>query len=255
MPAPAPVAEPAPAPTPEPDIEIVEADAPIDSSPAPAAAPLAAPAPAAPIAAPAPAVAPPAAGADVETLLAALAACPVDDQASRAPVIAALRRHRADGRVRSLIAGWRKQVPGEGPDGRRAIADLGAVRDKHAVPVLAQRLGSADADLATAAHASLVTITAHDYGRSAGRWARFWREHRDQHRAEWLIEALAAKAPELRLLAARELEELGGGYFGYHYDLGKREREEARRRWADWWERTGRALYAAEDAGEADERS
>ena len=28
--------------------------------------------------------------------------------------------------------------------------------------------------------------------------------------------------------------------FGYHFDLPKREREEARQRWVDWWQRTGR---------------
>jgi hypothetical protein len=52
---------------------------------------------------------------------------------------------------------------------------------------------------------------------------------------EWLLEALAHRNPELRLLASTELYEISGEYFGYHYDLPERDREEARQRWIAWW--------------------
>jgi hypothetical protein len=42
--------------------------------------------------------------------------------------------------------------------------------------------------------------------------------------------------PELRLLASNELYEISGEYFGYHYDLPERDREEARQRWIAWWQ-------------------
>jgi hypothetical protein len=37
------------------------------------------------------------------------------------------------------------------------------------------------------------------------------------------------------MTAAAELRKKTGQYFGYHYDLPKREREEARERWLTWW--------------------
>jgi hypothetical protein len=38
-----------------------------------------------------------------------------------------------------------------------------------------------------------------------------------------------------------ELRKLTGEYFGYHYDLPRREREQARERWQKWWYESGRA--------------
>ena len=55
-----------------------------------------------------------------------------------------------------------------------------------------------------------------------------------------LLEALSAGDPERRLRAAQELERISGVYVGYHFDLGRREREAARRRWERWWHEVGR---------------
>ena len=59
-----------------------------------------------------------------------------------------------------------------------------------------------------------------------------------------MLEGLAHKAPEVRLSASEELKRLTSEYFGYHFDLPKREREEARRKWIAWWEQVGRKRFA-----------
>ena len=75
------------------------------------------------------------------------------------------------------------------------------------------------------------------------RWILWWRTWGKKHRVEWLLEALSAQDPERRLHAAQELETVSGHYVGYHFDLGKRERQAARHRWQRWWEQTGRARF------------
>jgi hypothetical protein len=247
-----PVVRPLP-PPPEPDIEIVEelpasglepappemAPKPADHETAPRADDHRAPQPIHEAAA--------VTGGDEAALLAALDECADYDGERRQQLLVALRPHRASAGLRARLAIWRRTARGAGAHAHAAIAALAEVRDKGAVPLLIERLDDDDQALATAAHAALVALSAHDFGRASAPWERFWRERGQQHRVEWLLEALQAREPELRLLAARDLEELGG-YVGYHYDLGKRDREEARRRWADWWQRKGRARYAAEEA-------
>jgi hypothetical protein len=36
-----------------------------------------------------------------------------------------------------------------------------------------------------------------------------------------------------------------GAYFGYHFDLPERDREEARRRWSHWWQTSGKPAAGA----------
>ena len=47
----------------------------------------------------------------------------------------------------------------------------------------------------------------------------------------------------MRLSASEELKRVTGEYFGYHYDLPRREREDARQRWLAWWQETGRRKF------------
>ena len=51
----------------------------------------------------------------------------------------------------------------------------------------------------------------------------------------------AHKEPQIRASSEDELRKLTGEYFGYHYDLPRREREQARARWQTWWYESGRA--------------
>jgi hypothetical protein len=190
---------------------------------------------------PDPPAAPTEAADDVEAVLTAWKTGEHDDERQRRTLLGRLRRHRADPRVKALVGRWRDQVAVAGEQTPAAITALGEIRDKQAIPLLLEALKLPDRPVAEAAHAALVTITKQDFGLARRRWETWWRQARHKHRVEWLIEALGSKSPELRLAAAAELEELGGQYMGYHFDLGKRDRDEAQRRWTHWWQSTGRA--------------
>ena len=124
-----------------------------------------------------------------------------------------------------------------------ALQALAHLRDRNAVPAVIELLEATDAAVVAAAQTTLVTLTCEDLGRKAKRWTEWWAAMGGRSRIEWLLEGLAHKSPELRLLASSELYEVCGEYFGYHYDLPERDREEARRRWLDWWQNTGRPRF------------
>lgn len=126
----------------------------------------------------------------------------------------------------------------------RAIAALRHLREPRAVPALAARLKDRKREIAVAAHKALVALTKQDFGTGRRSWNGWWEKARDRHRIEWLLDALAHKRADLRLQAEEELRELTGVYFGYHFDLPERDREEARRRWLDWWRTIGRTRFA-----------
>ena len=174
----------------------------------------------------------------LEELLPLLEAAP-PGSAERLSVLRRLRPFADDRLLDARLVLWRARVAEGDEEAARA---LGAIADRQSVPALLELLPSETATVRDAALAALRAITLHDFGTSRWRWARWWREFSDRHRAEWLLDALDARDPELRLEAARELERLSGRYVGYHFDLSKRDREEARRRWQDWWQTTGRAM-------------
>jgi hypothetical protein len=106
-------------------------------------------------------------------------------------------------------------------------------RDEEEVPALIARLEQGTDVQAT--HAALVALTKQDFGERPKRWAAWWKEHEADDRMEWLFEGLAHKTTEIRAAAEQELRVLTGEYFGYAFDLPKREREAARVRWQAWW--------------------
>jgi hypothetical protein len=110
--------------------------------------------------------------------------------------------------------------------------------DKAEVAKLITRLSGRDGDKA---REQLVRITRQDFGTKAKRWEAWWAKHQDDDRAEWLFEGLAHKEPHIRAASEDELRALTGEYFGYHFDLPRREREQARARWQSWWYESGRA--------------
>jgi hypothetical protein len=112
--------------------------------------------------------------------------------------------------------------------------------EKRDVLRLIARLGAKGGDV-QAAHAALVAFTKQDLGTKPRRWELWWEKHMDDDRLEWLFEGLSHKTPEIRESAEVELRAITGEYFGYHFDLPRREREDARARWQSWWYETGRA--------------
>ncbi len=128
---------------------------------------------------------------------------------------------------------------------RRIVAHaLGELRDAEAVPALITALGAADFALAGAAHRALVVLTRQDFGTDAPRWLAWWDRGRAQHRMEWLIDALLHPEPTIRHDASEELKRASGQFFGYYFNLPRRERERAHQRYADWWKREGASHFA-----------
>jgi hypothetical protein len=112
--------------------------------------------------------------------------------------------------------------------------------DKAAIPDLIERLEMADDPVA--AQEALIAITKQDLGPKPKRWASWWQQHQDDDRVDWLFEGLSHKTTEIRAASEQELRALTGEYFGYHFDLPRRDREAARARWQSWWSETrGRA--------------
>jgi hypothetical protein len=120
-----------------------------------------------------------------------------------------------------------------------AIVDL---RDVDAIADLIGVIERTDrgGDLARKA---LVTLTAQDFGPSEKKWRRWFETARGKHRVEWLIEGLSHKDDPIREGAINDLRRLTGEYFGYHYDLPRRERDAAAERWAAWWRDVGQRRF------------
>ena len=129
--------------------------------------------------------------------------------------------------------------PGRFQAAANALAKLG---DSGAVPLLIDVLAQNDKS-AEPARRALLKLTRQDFGTSVRKWRSWWNKHRQQHRIEWLIDGLGHKDENLRSGAVRELRERTGETFGFYHDLPRREREQARQRWLDWWERDGRARF------------
>jgi hypothetical protein len=108
-------------------------------------------------------------------------------------------------------------------------------------PQIVKLIGALYGKDAEKAREELIAITKQDFGTKARRWEAWWAKHQDDDRVEWLFEGLASKELQIRASSESELRTLTGEYFGYHYDLPRREREQARSRWQAWWYASGRA--------------
>lgn len=165
------------------------------------------------------------------------------DAAVRRAAVEALAQFADSPQRRRLHEQLRGELPG--PDGvrqRYAAEALGAFKDVESVPRLIELVKHSDFAVVGAARKSLVEITKQDFGNSRWRWRSWWERHRDEPRVEWMLDGLAHAEPEVRLSASDELRSLGRESFGYAFDLPKREREDARKRWVEWWREHGTKL-------------
>lgn len=165
------------------------------------------------------------------------------DAGVRRAAVEALTRFGDSSELRALVEQLRGELPG--PDGvrqRYAAEALGVLKDVAAVPRLIELVKHADGAVVSAARKALVEITKQDFGTSRWRWRSWWDRHRGEPRVEWMLEGLAHAEPEVRLSASEELRGMSNEYFGYAFDLPKREREDARKKWVDWWRTHGSKL-------------
>jgi hypothetical protein len=103
--------------------------------------------------------------------------------------------------------------------------------------------------IAEPARRALISLTKQDFGTAARKWRAWWSKHRREHRIEWLLEGLASKDADIRRSAVEDLRMLTGEFFDYQYDAARRDREQARQRWIEWWQQVGRARFQAGGSG------
>lgn len=119
----------------------------------------------------------------------------------------------------------------------RALEALAALGEASALRMMIECLGDRDRSIARAAHEALRNLTCHDLGTMRFAWKRWMRSHERQPRIQWLIEALADRRVELRVMAANELHRLTGEHFDLHENAGRKAFLAARDRYAAWWQR------------------
>jgi HEAT repeat protein len=129
------------------------------------------------------------------------------------------------------------------PRRRSAVEAIGELRDAGAVAMLIEMVDVPDDELSDLCWKALVLITRQDHGKVKKKWQTWLAKEGARHHIEWLIDALVHPSPELRLGASEELKRITKEYFGYYYNLPKRDREKARKRYLEWWERIGRARF------------
>ena len=194
------------------------------------------------LAQPSPAVAgAPTAAAPIDEVETLIETARLGDKATRGSAWRALGRRLHDPRVVAVSCSLQAKLSGPDPAvATAALAALAELRDPASLPAIIDRLESEDKQVALTARSTLLTLAGDDLGPKRRRWLDWWEKMQHRPRLEWLLEALAHRDPQIRLAASQELQEITGEYFGYHYDLPERDREEARRRWLEWWQTTGR---------------
>jgi hypothetical protein len=144
--------------------------------------------------------------------------------------------------IEPALAQLREALHGDAARARAAAHALGELRDVGAVSDLIAAT-ERDHTTAEAARRALMQVTKQDFGAKPRKWRSWWEKNKDRPRIEWMLDGLAHSAEEVRHSASEELKRLTGEYFGYHYDLPKREREEARLKWLKWWDEVGKRRF------------
>jgi len=173
------------------------------------------------------------------------------DHPTRLAVIESLKAFRAFAEFQPVVRTLRTLVRDQrsGAEVRRMAAlALGELRDEAAVPVLIEALTDTDGTLATACHGALVTLCRQDFGITAEAWRPWWERMQSRHRIEWLMEALLHAEAGLRHAASEELKQVTGQFFGYYFNLPRRERERAQQRYVAWWRREGALRFTGKPA-------
>jgi hypothetical protein len=156
--------------------------------------------------------------------------------AGRIGALHELRDRLEHPRVRELAASFRADAANGSPErALGAVVAITELRDRLAVPALIDLVDAKDRELADAARQALIEITKQDFGKRRRRWRNWLAAHGQEARIEWLFAGLGNRVPEIRFASSEELWKITGEYFGYHHESPKRERDEARDRWRNWW--------------------
>jgi hypothetical protein len=122
---------------------------------------------------------------------------------------------------------------------RHATYLIGLFRDVTAIPKLIDVFDRKEKAMYEIAEDALAEITKQRFGANPKKWRAWWTKNQDKSRIAWLIDGLMAKESSLRRSAAEELRAVTGLDMGYDDDAPKRQREESRQRWIEWWSKQG----------------
>jgi len=147
-----------------------------------------------------------------------------------------------DGAVRDLRA-WAADDRMPRDTRLRAVEALAGLLDVGSVRLFVAILESPQPDLREAALRGLTAVTCQNFGAAPRKWAAWLDKNGGRHRIEWLIDALVHAEAEIRLAASDELKRITKEYFGYYYNLPKRDRDRARKRYLEWWDRVGKQRF------------
>lgn len=125
----------------------------------------------------------------------------------------------------------------------RTLEHVARLKDSASVPRLIALLSMDTEPVVHKALWALTVTTRHDFGRDVPAWTAWWQTHQSKHRWVWLIEALDHSDVRLRKAAGDELQLEAKESFGYNEKLAPAERQEAQRRYREWWETTGARRY------------
>lgn len=125
---------------------------------------------------------------------------------------------------------------------RHAAFLIGLFRDVSAVPELIEVVERKERALLDVAEGALAEITKQRFGTNVRKWRSWWAKNEHRNRIEWLIEGLASRDAAIRRSAFDELKAVTGQDIDYNPQDSKRRREEARRKWLQWWQKEGMVL-------------
>jgi hypothetical protein len=124
-----------------------------------------------------------------------------------------------------------------------ALDAISVLRDASSVPVLIELISHADKQISVPSYRALVAITCQDFAKSVKKWRAWYEDNAPRHRVEWLIDALMHSDQALRGAAGLELQKVTQVYYGYVAAAPKREREQAQKRYWDWWRGEGHGKF------------
>ena len=128
---------------------------------------------------------------------------------------------------------------------------LAVLADLRSIPHLLEVL-EGDRETAVPARRALRRLTSQDFAWSIRKWRSWWDRNRGRTRIEWLLDALAHRDEEIRRQAVDDLRTLTGESFNFNPDATRREREDSRAKWLDWWDREGSRRFLTDPANERD---
>jgi hypothetical protein len=124
-----------------------------------------------------------------------------------------------------------------------ALDAISVLRDASSVPILIELITHADKQISVPSYRALVAITCQDFAKSVKKWRAWYEANAGRHRVEWLIEALMHSDQTLRGAAGLELQKVTQVYYGYVAAAPKRDREQAQKRYWDWWRGEGHGKF------------